>query len=332
VDIKTRRIGEKLLRELGPAMREALADPAVTEIMLNSDGRIWTEHQERGMHPVGEMSALAAESLLATIAATLGTVIGAQCPSLEGELALPGNPRVAGSVPPKTLAPQLTIRKPALKIFTLADYVAQGALGALQRQYLREAIAARKNLLIAGGTASGKTTLVNALIDDIATQCPRERVYLLEDTREIQCASPNHERFRTSAAESMEALVKSTLRHRPDRIIVGEVRDGAALALLEAWNTGHEGGIATVHARHGGATGALLRLEYLMSKAQRGDHRALIGEALDVIVTLERLEGRRRVTGIIEVHGFDREAGAYRTHTAFRGPHHDTSTQGKELA
>ena len=309
-----RRTRDKLVREFGPLVMEALEDPAVTEICLNDDGKLWIERVGQGMTRAGSMDATRAEMALTTVASVLHRELTRRSPSVEGELPLEGNPRIAGSIPPKTLAPQWTIRKPALQVFSLADYARQGALEEPQRAYLASAVRARRSIVIAGNTGSGKTTFANALIREMSVGCPGERVLILEDTREIQCQSANVVRFRTSEAETMQDLVKSALRHRPDRIIVGEVRDGAALALLEAWNTGHEGGIATIHARDTSAAGSLLRLEYLCQKAQLGDHAALIGEAVDLIVTMERrADGVRRVSTITEVQ-YDRDSRRFITH------------------
>lgn len=316
MDEGLQRIRDKLTRELGPTIRKALEDPEITEVMLNSDGNIWTEHFSKGMEQVGTMAPQAGRALLATIASSLGKEITEDQPSIEGELVLDGTPRIAGSIPPKTLGPQLTIRKHSSKVFTLDEYVDMGSLTPLARKYLKDAVENRLNIMVCGGTGSGKTTLVNSLINEISEICPTDRLYILEDTREIQCKSANFERFKTSAAENMDSLVISSLRHRPDRIIVGEVRDGAALSLLESWNTGHEGGIATIHARKTSLKGAFLRLEYLLQKALPGaDNGQLIGEALDLIVTIERQGRRRLITSITEVKGYDPAKMEYQTHS-----------------
>lgn len=314
MDESTKRIREKLVRELGPEVNEALADSQITEVMLNSDGKIWVEHFSEGMKQIGTMSEAKGRSLLATIASSLNTQITENSPSVEGELILDGTPRIAGSIPPKTTAPQLTIRKHSSKIFTLDEYVEQDSLTPMGRVVLKAAVKNRLNILVCGGTGSGKTTLVNSLINEMSESCPSDRIYILEDTREIQCKSQNKERFKTSPAESMEKLVMSSLRHRPDRIVVGEVRDGAALSLLEAWNTGHEGGVATIHARKTSVNDALLRIDYLTQKALPGvDHGMLISSSVDLIVTIERQGRRRAITSITEVKGYDSAKREYQT-------------------
>ncbi|OOZ38227.1 P-type conjugative transfer ATPase TrbB [Solemya pervernicosa gill symbiont] len=311
---RLQRIKDKITRELGPIIRKALEDPEITEIMLNSDGNIWTEHFSKGMEQVGAITPQAGQALLATIASSLGKEITEDQPSIEGELMLDGTPRIAGSIPPKTVGPQLTIRKHASKVFTLDDYVDASSLTPLARKYLKDAVEKRLNIMVCGGTGSGKTTFANALINEISVLCPSDRLYILEDTREIQCSSRNFEHFKTSEAESMDALVISSLRHRPDRIIVGEVRDGAALSLLESWNTGHEGGISTIHARKTSLKGAFLRLEYLLQKALPGtENGQLIGEALDLIVTIEKQGQRRLITSITEVTCYNPEKAGYQT-------------------
>lgn len=308
------RVREKLLRDLGPTIREALENPEVTEIMLNSDGKIWTEHFSRGMEHIGKMTPDKGMAVLSTIASSLGREITEKQPSIEGELLTEGAPRIAGSIPPKTIAAQLTIRKHSSQKLTVDDYVSSGSLTPLACEYLKKAVKSRLNILVCGGTGSGKTTFVNSLINEISTSCTTERLLILEDTREIQCASSNADSFKTSPAETMEDLVISSLRHRPDRLIVGEVRDGAALSLLEAWNTGHEGGIATIHARKTSVSGAFIRLEYLLQKALPGsDNNMLIGEAVDLLVTIERRGQRRLITSITEVNGYDTAKKEYLT-------------------
>src|SRR5262249_30355730 len=152
----------------------------------------------------------------------------------------------------------------ATRIFTLADYADAGTITSRQRDLIREAALNRKNILVVGGTGSGKTTLVNAIIHLISQEMPGERLLILEDTAEIQCSAPNHVFKRTTDVIDLRRLLRSTMRYRPDRIFVGEVRGGECLDLLKAWNTGHPGGVATVHAN--GARGGLTRLENLVAE------------------------------------------------------------------
>ena len=158
-------------------------------------------------------------------------------------------------------APAFAIRKPAVAVFNLDDYVEAGIMLPEQAVLLRQAVEQRRNVLVAGGTSSGKTTLVNALLAEVAKTS--DRVILIEDTRELQCQAQNLVALRTKdSVASLSDLVRSSLRLRPDRIPIGEVRGSEALDLLKAWGTGHPGGIGTIHA--GSALGALRRLEQLI--------------------------------------------------------------------
>ncbi|MFY9876847.1 MAG: P-type conjugative transfer ATPase TrbB, partial [Rhodomicrobium sp.] len=240
------RIKQKLERELGDPVIGALRDASVIEIMLNPDGGLWVERFGRPMARLGEMLPHQAEAAMATLAATHRTTITRQSPILECEL--PDGSRFEGLIPPVVAGPSFCIRKRASRIFTLDDYVASGAMTLRQRELIRKAALDHQNILIVGGTGSGKTTLVNAVIHLIAEELPHERLLILEDTAEIQCAAPNRVFKRTTDAIDLRRLLRSTMRYRPDRIIVGEVRGGECLDLLKAWNTGHPGGVATVHA------------------------------------------------------------------------------------
>jgi P-type conjugative transfer ATPase TrbB len=297
------RLHEKLRRELGPVVLAALDDGDVTEVMLNPDGVLWTESQRGGMRQTSErMSAIQAENLIGTVAAMLGTVVNAASPIVEGELPLDGN-RFEGILPPVSTAPVFVIRKRPPLIYTLHDYVAAGVLGACQAEALRWAITARRNIVIAGGTASGKTTLANALIHEIvAFGEPTERLVILEDTRELRCAARNVVQLHTGDVADLTRLTRVTMRLRPDRIIVGEVRGPEALALLKAWNTGHPGGITTVHANS--ARAALMRLEALIQEAGVPAQPTLVAEAVDVIVFIARTPEGRRVRELVVVDGW----------------------------
>lgn len=299
-----RRLREKLRRELGPVVCALLIDPAVVEIMLNENGLLWVERQGEPMQKIGTMAASQAESVMATIAASLKTQINRDTPILECELPLDGS-RFAGSVSPASSAPSFAIRKKATRIFTLADYVAHGIMSGAQRDALERAIGNHQNILVVGGTGSGKTTLTNALIAAIVDQFPHERIAIIEDTGEIQCKAENHFTFRAGNGTTIEQLLVHTLRRRPDRIVVGEVRDHAALQLLDAWNTGHPGGLSTIHSNVGGPKAALLRMESLVNRVAKNSQQSLIGEAVNVIVSIARATGGRRVQGVTKVEGWN---------------------------
>lgn len=312
------RLHEKLRRELGSSVLDALADPRIAEIMLNPDGRLWIDELGVGMRDTGARIEVAqAENLLGTIAAMLGTVIAPDRPILEGELPLDGS-RLCGLLPPVTSAPAFCIRKPAAAVFSIADYVRAGildgkrpALSAGEEDVparghaaaLRHAIRMRQNILVVGGTQSGKTTLSNGLLHELnAADGTTQRAIIIEDTRELRCTLPNCVALRTTDAIDMTRLVRTALRLRPDRIIVGEVRGPEALAMLKAWNTGHPGGIATVHGN--GAHAGLIRLEQLVQEAGVPPQGALIAEAVDLLVAIVRIPHGRRVTEVARVRGF----------------------------
>jgi type IV secretion system protein TrbB len=218
------------------------------------------------------------------------------------------NARLQGFVPPLAAAPVFNLRKPPAVVYTLDQYVEAGILTPRHRAALAAAVRARRNILVAGGTASGKTTLVNAVLHEITAACPLDRIVILEDTVELQCAARDHLALRTADGVRLRDLVKAALRTSPDRIVVGEVRDEAALDLLDAWQTGHPGGCATVHAND--PLSALNRLDRLAQRAGVGPQPDLVADAIQLVVMIAGGARGRRVTEIAEVAG--RAAGAYR--------------------
>lgn len=259
------RLVGKLQGALGARLCSALDDSAVAEIMLNPDGRLFIENVGQGITAAGEMSATAAEMVIGTVAHALRSEVDTDQPIISGELPFGGH-RFEGLLPPVVSRPAFSIRRRASRLIPLEDYVRGGVMTEAQAGNIRSAISSRLNIVISGGTGSGKTTLANAVIGEIVSSAPEDRLVILEDTAEIQCVGNNVVFLHTSDTVDMGRLLKSTMRLRPDRIIVGEVRDGAALTLLKAWNTGHPGGVATVHANT--ATSALRRLEQLTAGSQ----------------------------------------------------------------
>jgi type IV secretion system protein TrbB len=296
-----RRLVAGLTDALGDVIVSALADVDVVEIMLNPDGRIFVERVGAGMEQVGQMTAHHAEIVIGKVAHALGTEITGESPIVSGELPIGGH-RFEGLLPPVVSQPVFTIRKKASLLIGLDTYVADGIMTAPQRQVIRDAVATRKNIVVSGGTGTGKTTLTNAIIAEIVAATPQHRLVILEDTAEIQCAAENAVILHTSDTVDMQRLLKSTMRLRPDRIIVGEVRDGAALTLLKAWNTGHPGGIATVHSDN--SLSALTRLEQLIAEVSQQAMPQVIGQAVDLIVSIERTARGRVVKDILAVDGF----------------------------
>lgn len=293
--------GARMLRTaLGPAIATWLKDPAIIEVMLNPDGRLWIDRLGVGLADTGDMmSAADGERIIRLVAHHVGTEIHSASPRVSAELPETGE-RFEGLIPPVVAAPSFAIRKPAVAVFTLADYVRAGIMSEGQAGILRRAIATRQNILVAGGTSTGKTTLTNALLAEIAKTS--DRVVLIEDTRELQCTSPNLVALRTKdGVATLSDLVRSALRLRPDRIPIGEVRGAEALDLLKAWGTGHPGGVGTIHA--GSAIGTLRRMEQLIQEAVVTVPRALIAETINIIAVLVRDGSGRRLAELARVEG-----------------------------
>jgi type IV secretion system protein VirB11 len=293
--------GARMLRTaLGPAISGHLEDPSIVEVMLNPDGRLWIDRLSGGLEDTGVRVAPAdAERILRLVAHHVGVEVHPGSPRVSAELPETGE-RFEGLIPPVVAAPCFAIRRPAVAVFTLGDYVDAEIMSVGQADLLRAGVLARKNILVAGGTSTGKTTLVNALLAEVAKTS--DRVVLIEDTRELQCAAPNLVALRTKdGAASLSDLVRSSLRLRPDRIPIGEVRGAEALDLLKAWGTGHPGGIGTLHA--GSAMGALRRLEQLIQEAVVTVPRALIAETIDLIAVLSGRGAARRLAELAAVRG-----------------------------
>ncbi|APR53209.1 P-type conjugative transfer ATPase TrbB [Sphingomonas koreensis] len=316
--VSTERRRAMLRSAMGPTIAAALADPAVLEIMVNPDGVLRLDRLGAGRIDTGmRFDPVQVERIIRLVASHARAEVHASAPIISAELPPYGEgagERFEGVLPPVSLGPCFSIRKPASKIYTLLDYVSDGIMSADIARLLSLAVVERRNILVAGGTSSGKTTLANALLAEMAHL--GERVLLIEDTRELQCAAPDVVALRTRAATgagsagvTMADLVRSTLRLRPDRIIVGEVRGREALDMLKAWNTGHPGGIATVHANS--AVAALYRLEQLVQESVVAVPRRLIAGAIDMIVFISGRGLSRRVETIARVAGLDPDGGGY---------------------
>ena len=300
VDTSLERRIRMLRTAMGPEIAAALEDPEVVEVLLNPDGSLWVDRLGTGREATGAaLPPAVAERIIRLVAAHVRTEVHAGAPILSAELPETGE-RFLGVLPPVVSAPSFAIRKRALRIMTLAHYVADGVMTEDQAAFLRRAVRERLNIVVAGGTSTGKTTLANALLDEIAET--RDRVLILEDTVELQCRSDDHVGMRTEPGVStMADLVRATLRLRPDRIVVGEVRGSEALDLLKAWGTGHPGGIGTIHA--GTGIGALRRLEQLIQEAVVTVPRALIAETIDLVAVLSGRGSARRLAELARVEG-----------------------------
>jgi type IV secretion system protein VirB11 len=302
------RLSEMLARYLGPTVVAALADDDVTEVYANpQDGAVRVETRSRGKVATGDtLAPHRIETFLNAVAAASGATLTADTPRLEAELpwtTFRGG-RLQGFVPPVTSGPAFVIRKPPVAVHTLADQVAAGVLTASQADVLSEAVDTHRNVVITGGTNTGKTTLANTLLDEIARRFPQERLVILEDTVELRCTATDHLALRTNEYVSLADLVRSALRSTPNRIVIGEVRGAEALDLLDAWATGHPGNVATVHASS--AEGALRRLDRLAQRANVPPQAHLVAEAIDLVVVLAGTgsgRAQRRVTDLARVDG-----------------------------
>ena len=300
------RLADSLAFNCGPVIMNAVRDPDVLEIMLNPDGKIWIEKYGKDQECVGELPIAQSKVLLSLVASALDLVVDAQNPVVEGSFPLDGS-RFEGTFPP-IVGPgaSFSMRKKARKIITLQDYLASGAITEEVIPILDAAILERKNIVVVGGTSSGKTTFCNGVIHRLDELCPGDRLLILEDTAELQSSARNAVFFLTSdlAKIGMRQLTKVCMRYAPKRILVGEVRDSAALELLKLWNTGHPGGIGTFHADS--AFEALERLEELVEEAGVGPKQKLIGRAVDLIVYMTKTpQNTRIVSEILQVNRFN---------------------------
>ena len=292
-ELRRRQIA-KLRRELGPTILAALDDPLVVEVMLNPDGRIWVDKVGEGLSPVGEMDPLTADSMISTLATRSNKQITSANPAIHTALPLHGE-RFAGLMPPAVDAVTFAIRKKASRIFTLEEYVERGIMTPDIAAELRDATIHHKNILVAGGTGSGKSTLTNAILHALAQAIGNsERILIIEDVAELQCAVPNTVFMRSTESRTQNELLFDAMRLRPDRIMLGEVRDKAAHTLLKSWNTGHPGGICTIHADTAEST--LERLDDLCMEAGVPSQMSAIRRAIHVVVYIEKdADGTRRV-------------------------------------
>jgi type IV secretion system protein VirB11 len=319
------RLDAKLKRELGENVLQLLADDATEDIVLNPDSTMWVKRMGLGFQQAGFMPPAQASSALNTIAAWKGTVMNHERPILETELPLDGS-RFEGIVSPIVRRPVFAIRLRPKKIFSLAEYEQAGILtskndplnhrkkrdsfaqdvrGLSHAEVIRAAVAEKKNILIVGATGSGKTTFVNALLDVMAQVAPNDRVVSIEDTTELQCSVRNHVDLLAVGSVSMLDCLRACMRLKPTRIVVGEVRGAEAHTMLKAWNTGHPGGAATVHAND--ALGGLIRLESLVAEATSAPQQTLIAEAVDLVVFVDQepeLIAGRKVREVALVTGY----------------------------
>lgn len=312
------RLLEGLRHACGPLIMGVLEDPEVIEVMLNPDGSLWIEKYGQDHDWIGEIPVAQGQLILSQVASGLNLTVNEKSPIVEGEFPLDGS-RFEGTFPPIVgPGPSLSLRKKASRVFTLAEYAAAGSITLKSVNIIEDAVLRRLNIVVVGGTSSGKTTFVNAVIDAIFRLTPTHRLLILEDTAELQSKSPNTVFLRTSvlAEVDMRKLAKVSMRYAPKRILIGEVRDAAALEMLKLWNTGHPGGVSTFHADS--AEEALPRLEELVEEAGLGPKQKLIGRAVDLAVYMEKTpDNQRRISSIVRVNKFNHKEDFYETETLY---------------
>jgi pilus assembly protein CpaF len=291
-------------------------DQDISEIMVNGSGRIFIERRgDLTEVPDARLTEKNLQVAVRNIARALGDDIGDEQPLLDSRL--PDGSRVAAAIPPCSIGgTTLTIRKFQSKHFTAEQLVSSGSLTAELLEMLRAAIANRENILISGGTGTGKTTLLNALAHFIPDA---ERLILIEDAAEIQLDKPNLVRFEARRehpglpAVTIRHLVRASLRHRPDRIILGEVRGGEAFDLLQALNTGHSGSLSTIHANS--AQQAIARLTSCVLQAgvelPYPAIRANVADAVQLLLHLERRNGKRFAAELMRIDRYDASQDRY---------------------
>jgi type IV secretion system protein VirB11 len=319
------RLEAKLKREVGDSILNLLAEEDVEDILLNPDSALWVKRRGAGFVPAGTMQPATAASALGTIAAWRGTVLNHEHPILETELPLDGS-RFEGVVQPVVRQPVFAIRLRPRKVFTLDEYETAGILtgkgdmsnrarqqedfalavrGLRHAEIIRAAVRERKNILVVGATGSGKTTLLNGILDAIAELTPFDRVISIEDTTELQCRVRNYLDLRAVGEVTMLECLRASMRLKPTRIVVGEVRGAEAHTLLKAWNTGHPGGLGTVHAN--GALLGLTRLESLVAEGTDTPQQQLIAETVDLVIFVDpepSLKAGRKVRELLLVSGW----------------------------
>ena len=312
------RLLQSIRHNCGEIVNAAIDDPEVIEIMLNPDGSLWIEKYGQDHEPIGVIPIAQSRLILSQVASGLNLTVNEKNPIVEGEFPLDGS-RFEGTFPPIVgPGPSFSLRKKASRVFTLEEYMLSGSITPGAVALIEDAVLHRANIVVVGGTSSGKTTFVNAVIDAVSRLTPTHRLIILEDTAELQSKSPNTVFLRTSvlAEVDMRKLAKVSMRYAPKRILVGAVRDAAALEMLKLWNTGHPGGISTFHADS--AEEALERLEELVEEAGLGPKQKLIGRAVDLAVYMEKTpDNRRQISSIIKVNRFNHKEGFYETETLY---------------
>ncbi len=285
---------------MGPEILGYMHDDDVFEITVNPDGVLYIDTFSEGRYATGSIvPAEKARQVIFQAGFLTKQTCDDKFPMLAAEL--PDGSRFQGFLPRVVTSPSYVIRKHLKRVLSLDDYVQQAIITPEQKKLIEWAVKERKNIVVAGGTKSGKTTFLNAILQEMSKY--DDRVVMIEDLPALKCAAKNIVSLRTTDTVDQHALLKSTLRASPDRIVVGEVRGAEALALLDAWGTGHNGGCSTVHSNSASQT--LARLEQLVTRVSLTRQQETVGEAVDIVIYLKVRGGKRYVEEMIAVDGFD---------------------------
>jgi len=309
-----KRIKNKLRRELGP-LREYLEQDDVQEIFVNSNGKIFVNRAGKDKEQSGYMNPDDVDGFLASVASSLNTTITKSNPTIDGMLIIDGS-RISGEIPPIVSGPSMRIRKHAKFVVDLHTFVDKGTMTSDQYEMIQSAIRASKNIVIVGGTASGKTYLSNSILREVSQLMPMDRILTIEDTPELNMVAEDHLSWYVTDDVPMQKMLHRALRATPDRIVVGEVRGGEAYQLLKMWNTGHSGGLCTIHSDKG-ETDGLMRLERMCGESDeaKGMPREwlgeLIGNVVHMLINIINEGGTRKIHSIVNVSNFDQSSTTY---------------------
>ena len=302
-DAQRERLIKKLEREIHGPIQTALMEEDVTEVILNPNGQLWKIGRKTGWELIDELSAIQSDSIVTTVATLTDNTVTKASPEFQCAFPLCGS-RFQGIIPPAVSQSSFTIRKHSPVVYSLADYVKADIITPEQSEVLAEAIAKKKNILVSGGTASGKTTLTNTLIRvAVETGEPGERFILIEDTRELQCSTDNVVSLHAYTREMLSQFAQVAMRLRPDRVIVGEVRGREAYDLMYLLNSGHPGSFTTIHANN--ARMALHKFLMLARKAGETVHPIEVSECFDLVLSIRRTSTGLKLKELSEVISYD---------------------------
>jgi len=299
--IKNARIIDMLSTAFGKEIQHYLADDGVVEIMLNPNGQLWIDQLNKGRSYTGHnISSNNAQIIIRVISSLSNKICNRDNPTVSAELPESGA-RFQGVLPPVTNKPSFNIRKKAISVFTLDNYIKKKIMTEKEAQIIKDKVQNKCNILISGGAGTGKTTLANAILDEVSKTY--DRLVIIEDTLEMQCTAKDFITLKTTDSHDINDLLKVSLRLKPERIVVGEIRSGEALSLLKAWNTGHPGGLCTIHANS--AHEALTRIEQLIQEVVASIPYNLIASTINTIISISKVNNNILLNDILTVDKYD---------------------------